>query len=178
METIDIFDADVGDKLMQFHVSINDPDTFVVGNVVGVFDDFILVQKVSPRGEWDGFALYLKADLVAVSRDEGYLGMLEKLLRLKHQIPAPAPRRLSGGLKTILTYGEENKRIVALEVYKSGNQDAVGYIIRQSKTYTCLRQVDPFGKMDGVSYIANDAITRVFVGDADLICLEMLFSCR
>ena len=81
METIDIFDADVGDKLMQLHVSINDPDTFVVGNVVGVFDDFILVQKVSPRGEWDGIALYLKADLVAVSRDEGYLGMLEKLLR-------------------------------------------------------------------------------------------------
>ena len=150
----------------------------MVGNIVSVFDDFILVQKVSPRGEWDGFALYLKSDLVAVSRDEKYLGMLEKLLKLKHQIPAPLPRRLSGGLKTILTYSEENKKIVAIELYKSGNQDAVGYVTKQSKTYVCLQQVDPFGKMDGVSYIANDAITRVFVGDADLVCLEMLFSCE
>lgn len=163
---------------MQFHININDPDTFVVGKVVCIFDDFILVQKVSPRGEWDGFALYLKTDLVAVSRDKNYLDMLGKLLKLKHQIPLLAPRRLSGGLKTILTYGEENKRIVALELYKSGDQDAVGYIIKQSRTHVCLRQVDSFGKMDGVSYIANDAITRVYVGDADLICLEMLICCK
>lgn len=164
--------------LLQLHININDKDSFIVGSIVSVFDDFILVQKVSPRGEWDGFALFLKADLVAISRDEGYLGMLEKLLKLKHQTPAPVPRRLRGGLKTILTYSEENKKIVALELYKSGDQDAVGYVTKQSKTYVCLRQVDPYGKMDGVSYIANDAITRVFVGDADLACLEMLSSCE
>ena len=43
------------DCLLQFHIDKSAPDTFVVGKAVGFFDDFFLVQKVSPRGEWDGF---------------------------------------------------------------------------------------------------------------------------
>lgn len=164
--------------LLQFHINKNNCDTFVVGNVLYIFDDFILIQKVSPRGEWDGFLLYPKTDLVKVERDERYTRMLRKLLKLKHQVPAPVPKRLDGGVETILTYGAENKRIVALELYKSGNQDVVGYVLKQSKSCVCLQQVGPFGEADGVSYIRTEAITRVFLGDADLTCLELLFNDR
>lgn len=63
------FDLLERDCLLQFHIDKSAPDTFVVGKAVGFFDDFFLVQKVSPRGEWDGFGLYPNSDLVAVSQD-------------------------------------------------------------------------------------------------------------
>ena len=69
--------------MLQFHIDKSAPDTFVVGKAVGFFDDFFLVQKVSPRGEWDGFGLYPNSDLVAVSQDAEYLGMLARLLEQK-----------------------------------------------------------------------------------------------
>ena len=144
-----------------------------IGYIVS-FDDFFLVQKVSPRGEWDGFGLYPNSDLVAVSQDAEYLGMLVRLLERKNQTPPPVPKLAETGLKTVLMHGMEHNRMVGLELYKSGNQDVVGYVLAQSNLCVCLRQVGPFGEADGVCYVKTSAITRVYLEDGDLLCLELL----
>ena len=162
------------DCLLQFHIDKSAPDTFVVGKAVGFFDDFFLVQKVSPRGEWDGFGLYPNSDLVAVSQDAEYLGMLVRLLERKNQTPPPVPKLAETGLKTVLMHGMEHNRMVGLELYKSGNQDVVGYVLAQSNLCVCLRQVGPFGEADGVCYVKTSAITHVYLEDGDLLCLELL----
>ena len=71
-------------------------------------------------------------------------------------------------------HGMEHNRMVGLELYKSGNQDVVGYVLAQSNLCVCLRQVGPFGEADGVCYVKTSAITRVYLEDGDLLCLELL----
>ena len=62
------FDLLERDCLLQFHIDKSAPDTFVVGKAVGFFDDFFLVQKVSPRGEWDGFVKKSNPNAEAANR--------------------------------------------------------------------------------------------------------------
>ncbi len=91
----------------------------------------------------------------------------------KNQTPPPVPKLAETGLKTVLMHGMEHNRMVGLELYKSGNQDVVGYVLAQSNL--CLPETSwPIWEADGVCYVKTSAITRVYLEDGDLLCLELL----
>lgn len=78
------------------------------------------------------------------------------------------------GLETVLTYAQDNQRVVALELNKSGERNVIGYVTEQSESCICIRQLSEFGQWDGSSYVKSSAVTRVYIGDTDTTCLELL----
>lgn len=161
-------------KIQQCHIDRSDPETFVVGKVLEIFDDCFLLQTLSVYGEWDGFALYPLRDLVSVEEDRAYLEKMRTLLREKGQPEPEPPTWLSGnGWEQILCYARRHHRLVAMELYGSGLRDVTGH---PGDYGAVLRvdQVDEFGKPDGVSFLNIGAITRIYLGDAGLHCLELL----
>lgn len=159
---------------VQCHVDIGDPHSFVAGEVLEEFQDSFILRKISPNGQWDGFTLYPISDLVYTEENTQYLSVLKKLLLLKNENPPSSPKRMLTGLQTILSYAIEQHRIVALELCKSGQRDVVGYFMHQNDTYVQIEQIDISGVSDGIAYVRADAITRVYVADADTACYELL----
>lgn len=163
-------------SILQYHVNENDPETFVVGAILEVFEDFFLIQSISPLGQWDGFALYPMSDLVSIEQNTVYLKKLERLLQLRNQSALPQPKRKTTGIETILSYAKEKCRVVALELYKSGDRDVIGYVPGKFDPYIYIKQVNDFGQWDGISYVKSTAVTRIYLGDAHIVCLELLSS--
>lgn len=161
-------------SILQYHINPNDPETFVAGELIEVFEDSFLIRSISPFGQWDGFALYSMSDLLAVEKGTLYLQYLVRLLTLRNQLPPPPPQRKKNGLETVLTYAQDNQRVVALELNKSGERNVIGYVTEQSESCICIRQLSEFGQWDGSSYVKSSAVTRVYIGDTDTTCLELL----
>lgn len=161
-------------RILQYHINRNDPETFVVGELAEIFEDAFLIRSISSGGQWEGLALYPMSDLLAVESDTDYLQYLVRLLKLRKQSPPPLPQRKERGLETILTYAQEHRHVVALELYQSGDRDVIGYVIAQTETVIQIRQLSELGQWDGISYVRSDAITRVYLGDTETMSLELL----
>lgn len=161
-------------RILQCHVDSGDPETFVVGRLLWLFADSFVLNMISPYGRWDGLAMFTLDDLVTVEKGTDYIKMLEKLLILRHEAEPEMPSRMEDGVNTILAYAQNCKEPVALELYKSGHRDVVGYISSLDDGFLQIEQVDELGNSDGTSFVRLCAISRVFCGDDSLTCVKLL----
>ena len=53
-------DSSMIGSVMQFHIDSTDPETFVVGQLVYLGDEWFLIQSIAPSGHWDGIMLLLR----------------------------------------------------------------------------------------------------------------------
>lgn len=164
----------VNGSILQCHVDPSDPETFVVGRLLYSFRDTFVLSQISPYGRWDGFAMYMLDDLTMLERETDYIRELERLLVLRHETEPTAPAKMSDGFSTILAYAKTCNKPVALELYKSGNRDVVGYISGLDDDFIRIDQLDESGKSDGTTFVRRCAISRAFCGDAALTCIELL----
>lgn len=161
-------------RLIQCHVDPSDPETFVVGRMLWTFEDSFILNSVSPSGRWDGLALFLLDDLVAVEKGTDYLHRLEKLLSLRHETPPETPPKMMDGLHTIMHYAQTHQKPVALELFQSGGRDVVGYLTDMDGEWLRIAQADEMGRPDGTTLVRTRAVSRAFCGDHSLECIELL----
>lgn len=172
-----MLDKQVEGQIIQCHIDIGDPETFIIGRVVWMNEMWFLIQLISPHGRWDGYALYLQADVVAVQTDSEYLRKIKFLNTHRHGYIPSTPEISNNALVDLLSYAKSRKKLVGIELYMSGYRDVIGFVDFVQGQTICIQQVDEYGKPDGFSYIAIDAITRCYIDDDDLNCLELII-CR
>ena len=160
--------------VMQFHIDENDPETFVIGQLIQIDDKWFLLRSISPSGKWDGFMLCLLSDIVSVQQDGDYLEKMTLLLTLRDSTPPDIPYINQTALINLFTYAKEADSLIAFELYMSGKRDVIGNIQLWNDNTVHIAQIDEFGKADGETLVLMDAITRAFVSDDELICLELL----
>lgn len=163
-------------KIIQCHLDINDPDTFIVGRVCWLSDEWFLVQEVSEYGQWNGISLYLQSDVVAATETSTYLHKLQHVLHERNEQPMPIPSLHKHPFPELIQYLNENRRMCAFELLRSGDRDVVGLVCSYSSNSICVSQITEDGEFDGESLICISAITRVFIGDYHLQYLEHLSS--
>lgn len=161
-------------EILQFHIDPGDPESFVAGRLLAVFESSFLVQLITPAGSWDGFGLFALRDLGAIEQETPYMQKLERLARLRHAAEKAAPARQMNGIDTLLFYARQQDQPVAIELLQSGERDLVGYVDRFDESYLVIAQLDEWGRSDGISVVRRDPITRMYCADESLLCLKLL----
>lgn len=162
------------DRIIQCHLDSNDPETFVVGKLIEISDEWFLMQDVSYLGKWNGLALYETADIVSVSTENEYINKLQFLLKHRNEDPFSISMPKDNLLKNVLLFAAKHRKAISLETCSSGCRDVIGFVDKIEHENVKILQYDEFGRADGISYVDMKEITRCFIGDEDLICLEIL----
>lgn len=161
-------------SILQCHIDPGDPETFVVGRVLYVNPDSFVLALISPQGRWDGWMCCLQSDLVGIDQDSDYIAVLRRLLQYHQSREADAAILGNGSMDDILDYAYRAHRIIAMELCKSGQRDVIGYVTERYQDSIVIEQFDDIGIADGISQVAQCAITRLYIGDDDLDCIEFL----
>lgn len=161
-------------KTVQCHLDYEDPDTFVVGEIIDTNDKWMLMRDISPYGRYNGVALYLISDVLYIEEDTVYIGKLKKLIDKRY-----ADKNYCGSIKSadILQFLEQvkfNSRIVCVELEKSGVRDIKGYVESIENSFAEILVVDDYGNYYGKAKIPLSSITRCFAEDDESVCLEWL----
>lgn len=165
-------------KVLQCHVDKDDPETFVIGKLLAFDNLWFLLQDVSPSGYWNGFALYLVADLVRIQETSRYLERVNILLTQRSQKKVSEPPIKSNLLADLLNYAKTSGRIIGFELQFSGYRDVDGIILDFSEGKICVHKVNEYGENEDDVCFEVDAITRCFVEDDESECLEILRNAR
>lgn len=161
-------------RIIQCHIDHGDPESFVVGRLVYNNSEWFLMQDLSPTGHWNGLALYMQSDIVSIADSTEYLDRIKTLIKYRNEPEPVVPPISNNPLISLLCYGKDSMRIVGVELYASGYRDVVGTINCLTNRVLCINQIDEFGHPDGRSYLSTEAITRCYIDDEDLRCLEIL----
>jgi len=161
-------------EILQCHIDSGDPESFVIGRLVYFDRDWILMQDLSPAGRWNGLALYMRSDIVAVNQFTKYIQRILTLVECRNEREPIVPFLSDNPLISLLHYAKNSKRIVGLELHASGYRDVNGTIDKLVHNTLYMNQIDEFGHADGKTYLSVDAITRCFLDDEESTCLEIL----
>ena len=167
---------EIKNKICEFHIDICDPETFVVGRLVDHDEKYFLIEEVSPYGRWNGLSLYMKSDVVGVECNSDYLNKMICLLEFSNQqnIRIDVTQKNDSLLHSFISFAKNNEHMIGMELHKSGERDAIGYVQETIGGIVCIDQIDEFAKNDGRLYVSTEAITRCFLCDEYLIGVERL----
>ena len=163
-------------RIIQCHIDKGDPDTFVVGLVAYADDNWFLMKDILPNGYWNGFALYPQTDVVSIEKSSEYLQRVATLVRYRKQSEPHIVNLSSNPPLELLAYAGNAKKIVGIEICSSGYRDVNGIVSEITNDTLVIRQLDEYGRDDGVSYISIDSITRCYLDDEESEILTILSS--
>jgi len=162
-------------EIIQCHIDHNDKDTFVVGKLLAFNRDWFLLDLISPLAQWDGLGLFLQSDLVYIERNTRYIDKLTMLLPYSHTEPMDIMIPNENLLNSVLSVAKESKKMIALELYYSGDREPVGFVEEITNDTVSILQVDEFADFDGTSIIDMSAITRCIFEDHEMRNRRILY---
>lgn len=162
-------------ELMQCHIDPDDPETFVVGILYAYDEEWFLMKDVSSYGEENGFALYKKSDLISVEVKSDYIEKIAFLMRFNNTMWPELQVSDNNLLIQVIQLCFAKSTVVGIETYASGFRDINGIIEGIEGNIVIIRQIDEYGRYDGVSWLDTGAITRMFFNDKESTYLGILF---
>lgn len=162
-------------KLIQCHIDCGEPETFVVGILLAYDDEWFLMKDVSSYGEGNGFALYKKSDLVSVEVESDYLDKIAFLMRFNNTMWPDLRVSDNSLLIQVIHLCYSGGTVVGIETYASGFRDINGIIEGTDRNIVIIRQIDEYGRHDGVCWLDINSITRIFFNDKESTYLGILF---
>lgn len=162
-------------KIYQIHMDAGDPESFIVGELIGIWEDEnILVKLISTNGRWDGFCLIWMNDIVRVDIETQYINKLKRLL-VGQQKEEAEPVLQDSGVETIVSFALKYNKAVGIELLQSGLRDIIGFIEKYEDDLLQVFQLDEMGREDGKTVIEKEVITRMFCADSELQSLKLLW---
>lgn len=138
-----------------------DTETFYAGYILGINEDNILFQHITPYGKYDGYILQQTSNVCRVGYDELYLKKIEKLHGFEPKKHKPIKIEESNLVVSLLTAAAENDWIVSLELDKSDLDDVQGYVVKADSDNTIVKQITDEGQYDGETYFDTYDITSM-----------------
>jgi len=146
-------------KMVSLYTDTSETDKFAVGFILGVNDDFLLLNSIETNGMNDGLYLMQLEDVFRVSFDGEYEEKIKKLYEMQGQKPMPNMQD-DDLFSVFFTYAKNNSMIVSLKVCDSEVYDISGLVEEISGETIRLKCFSNYGKDDGISIIKNDHITK------------------
>lgn len=162
-------------KLIQCHIDCSDPETFVVGILIAHDDEWFLMKDVSVYGEENGFALYKKNDLLAVEIESSYIAKIAFLMRFNNTMWPKIQISDDNLLIQVIQLCSSGGGVVGIETYASGFRDINGIVEGIDRNIVIIRQIDEYGRYDGMCWLNINSITRIFFKDKESTYLGILF---
>ena len=144
-------------KPVSLYVDPDRPTAFRYGEVLAVNGEELLTLMVSPEGNYDGLLLLSTPDIYRIEVDTQYNKRMEILTK---PFEKPALQVSETNIKQdLLGYLAAEGRIASFSI---GNGETVyGTVTERSDGYCTIRQVDYYGKADGISYLDTSEISTI-----------------
>ncbi len=154
-------------KLIAVYHEDSKPDTFDLGTVLCVDDDFVLMQLLSLDGCYDGIAVFSIAEVARVEVDTQYVAKLNTLMgRLQQEVggwqPAANEHNL---LESVLLEIKRTKRLATIMLCSSA-ESVLGTIEELGSDWLSVRQIDDYGRPDGICYFQTADIASIYCNSA------------
>lgn len=166
--------AKMADKLVAVYTDLNNTTKFSVGYIVDFDENYYILKRVSPQGEDDGYLLGKTKYIYRVECDTLYIRKIAKLM--KHNGTTKRVNTFESGnlLLSFISFVCNDKRIMAIELLESGNNDAIGYIHGFSSSHCTVQQISELGEFDGYTTIKLEDISFVIYNSEEQKVLEIL----
>lgn len=149
-------------KIGSFYFNKEDNCMHLTGFVHCYNDREIIIEHITPRGEYDGFILNKMENLYRVDYEGDYEKKIHNLYKLKNQKHPIMPCDVGSLIGSLLKFACERERVVTLEL----ENDSITGIIDEYGDYIKLQILNENGEKNGNSIIDIDEVVT-FSCDTD-----------
>lgn len=155
-----------GELIAVYHEN-SKPDTFDLGTVLCVGDDFVLMQLLSLDGCYDGIAVFSIAEVVRIEVDTQYAAKLNTLMGcLRREVQGWQPAADECNLlESVLLEIKRTKRLATVMLCSS-DESVLGTIEEFGSNWLSVRQIDDYGRPDGICYFQTADIASLYCNSA------------
>ena len=161
--------------LVSLYANSEDSSKFCYGRFLNFDNENFLFLMITPDGKYDGLLVKSINDIIRINKNDCYDERMQKLLCLEDMEDLFLKLDKSNDvLKFSLLMSQINKKIVSIELNHSGTDDVVGFVNMMSDTICEIKQIDFYGRSDGVAYVKIDEISQVSLdSSAEQILLKL-----
>lgn len=148
-------------KYVSIYTNTKDLSKFIFGRILSVNNNYIAIYMISPDGLFDGILVIQTNDICRIEIDSQYSKELLKLISSNNQEQPEYnldPEKIA---ESLLSISRDEKKLIAVELLKSGYDDIVGFVEHVENNLCKIKQVDSYGYEDGISYIKISDMTQI-----------------
>ena len=147
---------------------------FCVGHILGIDDEFYLIERVDPFGLQDGLGCSRIGEIIKVERDNVYLKNLAKLIHYHKQKAIPKISCGDDMKLSLIDYAQKHKKVCEFELCESDNKDIIGFVKSYKDGLLTVQTLTETGDEDGESCIPMEAIDVIVCNSVDENKIEIL----
>ena len=147
-------------EVISFYTDQMDPEKYMAGFLYALDDDYFVLKSISPEGLQDGFILGEVNAIFKIEIGDSYTKQLKFLSEYRHVRHENIV--LQGNLKiALLQYAQVKQKVVTIELFHGGKEDAIGYIERIAGNNCYFHSITEAGEAGDELIIQLESITFI-----------------
>lgn len=154
-------------EILEFYLDKNCTSKFAAGLIEEINENSILIQLLTPMGEYDGYMVKEPATIYRINTKTKYCRALEEMVNINQTFHISIPQYTEDQFYNVAKYAFENKKVVSIELNDSGRSDVIGIIT--NVTFDCVNfdLLTEYGEPDGEGIIYLSDITQLVCDSED-----------
>ena len=161
-------------KLCCIFSNSSETDKFALGYILSKDDDFILMENISPYGQYDGISCILIENIIKIEHETEYAKNMRKVFDYYGNKRLEKIKISSDVILTIFNYINETRKLCFIELCNSDNDDCCGFIKEFDDKTVQIISVKNDGLFDGESIINVGDISYISCDDQENRIVEVL----
>lgn len=154
-------------EILEFYLDKNCTSKFTAGLIEEINENSILIQLLTPMGEYDGYMVKEPATIYRINSKTKYCYALKELVNINKTAHNSIPQFTEDQFYNVAKYAFENKKVVSIEMNDSGRSDVVGIITNVTFDYVHINLLTEYGEPDGEGIIFLSDITQLICDSED-----------
>lgn len=151
----------------------DNPSNFCAGFLVGLDEEYCIVEAVTPEGRYDGYNLFLVENIERVAYGGQYAKKLKILTEKAHWLSAGYSFS-PDFLQSIFEYSLKYRKVLRIELSNSRERDIIGFVSKTSPGFCTIQCINSYGCHDEVCVLSTENITQICCDDEECRMLESL----
>lgn len=143
------------ENLYSIYLDCEDTNVFYVGKLIGIDEDYILLQSVNPFGEDDGIICFKKCNVYRID----YNGIYENNISKLTQFTSYDIELKDNIIINLLEFAKHHNYIIEFELYDNEENNTKGYVKDITDNQVTIRLIDESGRNDGETIILIESIS-------------------
>ena len=164
----------------QFIEVYTNADSFCFGSINMLGGDGLIINCISPHGNYDGYAAFLYDDITKISMDTAYCEKMERITRTNvTDIAFDMIENVNdSAIDSLISYAANAHKPVAMDIIDidGDSMDALGFIREYNADTLIIEEFDLYGAKEGYSLINRAYICKICCDDEDSTLAESLLN--
>ncbi len=159
-------------QIVSIHSS-EDSEYFLVGYLIGLDEEYTLLQHINADGRYDGYVMISTADIYRCEYDDEYTNRIEKLYRIRGKKHEDVELEYGNTLIAFMNWTIKKNYVVSIQ-NEEENINIQGLIKEINAENIVIQVINDNGEYDGITYMDISYITRIDCDSTDEQTLKLL----